>query len=490
MRRLIISWRIVTKSYQEISVKDNNMQSKKASLDPAAEKRARIEQKSKRIQEKGEAIARKNGTLLPFSFPKETNETKPSPKEEPVMTSSPSTHEKPQTNTTIIVSRKNSSFGIAAILAAISIFLLISVFVALTLGLFPLSTKGNNSVIQESSGNSVSDTDDSAMIEEFLNSVVIVRVKRTTGTGIGTGIILTEDGYIVTNYHVVESSNGIFVKLYNSNQYIKASLVSYKEHDDIAVLKIDKTGLRPATFVNDCSNCKVGEKVYAIGTPDSTEYAWSVTQGIISSVNRELKIYDNNGNLEKKLRTIQTDTPVNPGNSGGPLINTRGEVVGIVTMKLQDNVGMGFALPSDGILPIVTAIINNGNADGVKSTISSGRPLIGITCVSVIQNTWYRNTDTGIEPVTESYAIANPATTFFAEQSGVYVKYTTEGMDAHGKLKAVDIITKANGTEILDQQSLIDILNELHDGDTVKITYYRDDKFHEVDVSLKESAIP
>ena len=142
MRRLILSWRIVTNIYQEISVKDNmqdNMQDKKAPLDPATIKRTRIEQKSKRIQEKGEAIARKNGSTIPFYSSKEAKNAEPSSKEEPIAPPSPSTYGKSKTKTTTITTKcKNSSFGIAAILAAISIFLLITMFVALTFGLFPL----------------------------------------------------------------------------------------------------------------------------------------------------------------------------------------------------------------------------------------------------------------------------------------------------------------------------------------------------------------
>ena len=159
-------------------------------------------------------------------------------------------------------------------------------------------------------------------------------------------------------------------------------------------------------------------------------------------------------------------------------------------MKLSDSAGMGFALPSDGVLPIVTAIINNGNADNVTSTISSGRPLIGITCVSVQKNTWYKHTDKGIEVVEKSYADQYPKTTFYAEEDGVYVKFTSDGPDASKKLKSGDIITKVNGTRVYTQPQMMGVLNNFHGGDTVTITYYRNGKYHDVDVTLKEAPIP
>ena len=217
----------------------------------------------------------------------------------------------------------------------------------------------------------------------------------------------------------------------------------------------------------------LGERVYAIGSPEGTDYSWTVTQGIISSVNRDLKLYDNDGVLEKKMRVIQTDAAVNPGNSGGPIINSRGEVVGIVTLKLTDSAGMGFALPSDGVLLLVEEIIKSGNADNVTSTIASGRPLMGILCVSVQKGVWYKNTNEGIEQVTESYANANPSTTFYADEDGVYVKSTSQGMDAHGKLQSGDIITAVNGMRMYTIYDVINQINRYRTGETVTVTFYR-----------------
>lgn len=456
--------------------------------DPAEARRKRIEQKSERIRLRGEKIAQKNRTYTPSSpLSNEKDVGKITPTPETNTRDIPNT---PRQGAEMIVTRQKSAFGAAAVLSAIAIMLLLALTVGLMLGLIPMGEKNDVIYLQVSNGNSQKNyDDDSEMIADFLNSVVVVSVERTTGTGTGTGVILTENGYIVTNYHVVEGASSIYVKLYGTEQNIKAKLIAYKEHDDIAVLKIEKTGLRRATFVNDCSNCKVGERVYAVGAPEGTDYSWSVTQGIISSVNRELKIYDNSGTMEKKMRMIQTDAPVNPGNSGGPLINAAGEVVGIVTMKLENSAGMGFALPSDGVLPIVEAIMKNGNADNVVSTISSGRPLMGVTCVSVQKNTWYKHTETGIEKVEEEFANSHPKITFFAEEDGVYVKNTTKGMDAHGKLLAGDIITKVNGTRVYTQYQLMGVLNNLRGGDKVTLTFYRGGDYYDISITLKEAPI-
>ncbi len=466
-----------------------------APTDRAESKSERIEKKSERIRQRGEAIAKKNGTYT--TAPADKNEPVDEiPAESGTIPHSAEGNVAPPVSSNTIkgnnaaVIRKSSSFSVAAMLSAIAIILLLALTAGLMFGLIPTGGNGDVSYIQISNGSSQKDyDDDSDMIDDFLNSVVVVSVERAVGTGTGTGVILTENGYIVTNYHVVEETTNIYVKLYGTEQNIKAKLVAYKEHDDIAVLKIEKTGLRPATFVNDCSTCKVGQRVYAVGAPEGTDYSWSVTQGIVSSINRELKIYDNDGTMEKKMRMIQTDAPVNPGNSGGPLINAAGEVIGIVTMKLENSAGMGFALPSDGVLPIITAIIKDGNADSVTSTISSGRPLMGITCVSVQKNTWYKHTEEGIEVVDEAYASNHPKITFFAREDGVYVKFTSEGMDAHGKLKAGDIITKINGTRVYTQYQLMGVLNNLHGGDKVTLTFYRGGDYYDVSITLKEAPI-
>ena len=386
--------------------------------------------------------------------------------------------------------RQNTGRGILTagiMLSAISIIAMIALSTCIIIGL--VGSLGRVAFIPvvgiPYSGDA---TDDSEIIAEAMESVVVISVDTESGSGTGSGIILSANGYIVTNYHVVEDATAIYVQLHGSSSNIKAELIGYSKHDDVAVIKISKTGLRPATFVSDCSNCKSGQRVYAIGAPKGTDYSYTVTTGIISAVSRDVKIYDGS-TLKKKMRMIQTDAAVNPGNSGGPLINAAGQVVGIVTLKLDGVDGMGFALPSDGVLPLVNAIIENGNADGIKSTIASGRPLVGVTCVSIQKDTWYVNTDSGVTVVSDEYAEANPGKAFRSDEDGVYVKGTSEGMDAHGKLFEGDVITKIGNTRVYTAEQLISVLNNHRGGDTVDLTVYRGGAYITINITLKESPI-
>ena len=179
------------------------------------------------------------------------------------------------------------------------------------------------------------------------------------------------------------------------------------------------------------------------------------------------------------MNVIQTDVSVNPGNSGGPLINSRCEVIGIVTLKLADDyVGMGFAIPSDGALEIISAIIEGRDFD---SSVSSGRPLVGIVGVSVNENIYYRLDGDRVVVVSQDYAEKNPDTTFFADVTGVYVIELTEGLDAKNKLQVGDIITEIDGSAVYNLSSII---NQKNGGDTVTVTAYRDGKYIQRNIIL------
>lgn len=387
---------------------------------------------------------------------------------------------------------------IAIALSSVSIVLLISLILSLSRGIIPVSDGSNDDSpgIQISDGNDSSDKvqvpdseaeNHSNMLEEFMDSVVIIDVVLPNGTSMGTGIVTTTDGYIVTNYHVVDDAEEISVRFYGETKPVSAKLIGYKEIDDIAVIKVDRKDLKAAVYAKS-SECRVGERVYAVGTPEGDEFGWSVTQGIISSADREIKIYDDEGILEKKMKVIQTDASVNPGNSGGPLINSKGQVVGIITLKLSESAGMGFAIPSEGALEIINAIITTGSADNVTSSVTSGRPLIGITGVGVEGGLWYENytegANSGVRVVDENYAKTHPNTTFYAAVSGVHVSATTKGLDAANKLKANDIITEVNGIKVTNIYQVMDIINRLNGGDVVSVTYYRDGSYATVDITL------
>ncbi len=385
-------------------------------------------------------------------------------------------------------SKRSAPLLAAIILSSCAITLLLSFVLFAVTGLIPL---GDGHVVYiEVSGGTVSGEDytsDADMLEDVMNSVVIVSAQSSLGKSTGTGIVISKNGYIVTNYHVVEKSDEISVKLRGASEATPATLVGYSEVDDVAVLKILATNLTPATFAKSDS-CRVGDKVYAIGTPEGELYGWSVTQGIISCPDREILIYDNEGILIKKMNVVQTDASVNQGNSGGPLVNARGEVVGIITLKLSGSAGMGFAIPSDGALKDIEAIIKSGNADNVDSGISKGRPLLGITGVGVEGGKWYQDitTDEGsmIKEVTESFARQNPNSTFYAEKNGVRVSALTEGLDAAGKLDVGDIITAIDGETVYNIYQVMDIINRHNGGDTVTVSYWRNGQTHSANITL------
>ena len=320
-------------------------------------------------------------------------------------------------------------------------------------------------------------------VEQVKRSVVVIQVITEEGTSTGTGIIMTENGYIATNHHVVEGATRIRVKFYDGT-YAYAELVGSSDMDDLAVIKVERTGLIPATFAKS-SECYVGQTVWAIGNPSGIELAWTTTRGIISYKDREVKIYHNDGTLAKKLRLIQTDANVNPGNSGGPLVDERGHVVGVVSMKLANNYeGLGFAIPSDGAVEILEAIMKDGHAGNINSSISSQRPLLGIMGATVEADTYYLVNEDGLKKTTKDIAEANPDDSVYAPADGVYVLSVNEGMGAQGKLLKGDLILAVDGLEISEMTGLMDAVNDHYVGDAVTLTVLREGQHCDISVVL------
>lgn len=263
----------------------------------------------------------------------------------------------------------------------------------------------------------------------------------TVEQGSGSGIIISEDGYIVTNQHVIDGATEIVVILNTGDEYT-ASLVGADEKSDIAVLKIQANGLT-AAVIGDSDALQVGDLAVAIGNPLGQEFAGTVTAGVISAVNRTMTV-DN-----KKYNLIQTDAAINPGNSGGALVNCYGEVVGINSVKISTTgvEGIGFAIAMSEAKPIIDDLINNGYV--------SGRPLVGITAS--------------------------------ATGSGLLVRSVSEGSGAQKAGIAVnDLIVKADGKVVKS----VDELNEIRDakkaGDTMQMTIIRDGELINVNVTLGE----
>ena len=328
--------------------------------------------------------------------------------------------------------------------------------------------------------------DDEAVagVEQAKHSVVVIEVESDTGSSVGTGIIMTADGYIATNHHVIDDATSVKVTLYDGT-VLSAEVIGSSEMDDLGVIKVSASNLPVAAFA-DTESCYVGQTVYAIGTPAGADFGWTTTKGIISYKNREVKMYADDGTLQKKLRLIQTDANVNPGNSGGPLVNTNGEVVGVVSMRMTDGFeGIGFAIPSDGAIEILEAIIKYGNADSINSSLSHKRPMLGITGVYLNGGSYYFPTDTGVQMIPEEELGAYKNTELLhPDVSGIYVMSFADGMDAATKMQVGDIITAAQGEPIKSMDHLMDIINDHYAGDTITLTVYRAGTYLPVDIVL------
>lgn len=259
--------------------------------------------------------------------------------------------------------------------------------------------------------------------------------------GSGSGIIISEDGYIVTNQHVIADATEITVILNTGTEY-KATLVGADQRSDLAVLKIDALGLTAATL-GDSSTVEVGELAVAIGNPLGQELAGTVTQGCISAVNRKMTIDNRSYNL------IQTDAAINPGNSGGALVNRFGEVIGINSVKMaQSGVeGIGFAIAISEAKPIIDDLMNEGYV--------SGRSLIGITA-------------------TES-------------RNGLTVYSMTEGGGAaKAGIREGDLIVKADGEVVTTVSALNEIKERKTPGEYITLTIIRNGELLDVKVQLQE----
>ena len=379
---------------------------------------------------------------------------------------------------------KKNRRGILTFSIVLSGIFLISI--GLLIGVLAMGNgNSSSSIIRPGISNPADDREAIAGVEQAKRSVVVIEVRTADGGGgTGTGIIMTADGYIATNHHVIEDGTEIKVTFYDGST-AAATIVGSSAMDDLAVIKVALNGLPAATFAHS-DKCYQGQTVYAIGSPAGAEFAWTTTKGIISYVDREVSIYDDDGNLQKKLRLLQTDANVNPGNSGGPLINTSGEVIGVVSMKLSNGYeGMGFAIPSDGAVEILEALKEKGHANDINSSLSHKRPMLGVTGVYMTKGVYYLPDDTSVTPIPE-----NELGKYDKDQlicpaaSGVYVIGFAEGMDAAAKLQVGDIITAIEGEKVDSVKKLSSVVNRFYAGDIVTLTVYRGNGQITVDIIL------
>lgn len=291
--------------------------------------------------------------------------------------------------------------------------------------------------------------------EVVKQSTVTVVSRMASGTGIGSGFIYTADGYICTNHHVVEGALSLQVML-PDGQTLDATVVGTDEMADLAVIKIEKTGLTPVKIGS--SAALVGESVVAVGTPAKIDYRGTATFGKISATNRIVSLYNDSGVVNKKMTLLQTDTSVNPGNSGGPLANMYGEVIGVVVMKVSyfggtvfD--GIGFAIPIDGAKIIIDALIEDGSFTGTNP-VATGRSLLGIGGIGIEGGYWYSDPADS----NRQKSLSEVAGYTYIPDDGVYVIAVNES-NAIGRLAVGDVITHING---LAMYTVYDVINQVN----------------------------
>ena len=324
-------------------------------------------------------------------------------------------------------------------------------------------SSAGDSVLQTGDGSAAAATTASEVTELSANSVVEITTENvTTGsffqqqiqTGAGSGVIVTADGYIVTNNHVIEDSDKITVTLRDGTQY-EAQLIGTDEKTDLAVLKIEASGLQPAVF-GTSSDLKVGEQAIVIGNPLG-QLGGTVTSGIISALDREITVDGHTMNL------LQTDAAVNPGNSGGGLFNSKGELVGIINAKSSgdDVEGLGFAIPSDTVKEVTDALIKNGYVPG--------RVSLGLSVVDISD--------------------AQTAMMYRVDTLGVYILSVEEGSNAEkAGLQAGDRIVAVGDKEVSSSSDITTALDDYSVGDQVKITITRGGKTGTATVTLAEQS--
>lgn len=336
----------------------------------------------------------------------------------------------------------------------------------------------------------------SEIVEIGMPSTFAVFSNRGNGMGsIGSGFALTETGYIMTNYHVVENSVDVWVVDANGVEYA-ASVVGYDEAMDVAVLFAERAEFAPAKLGNS-DEVALGETVVAIGCPNGEELMFSVSNGIVSGKDRYID----------ERRMLQTNAPLNPGNSGGPLFDSNGFVVGVVTSKMTYTTtesgekialeGIAFAIPINEVAAWAEEVVAN----------DLERPMLGVTAVPVEAGNsyfimdesgrryahyqdsngrdWYRNENGQTVEITDELLSVEGNWIVYADVTGICITNVTKGLGADGVLKAQDIVTEVEGISVATVADVKAAINGLEPGDTISVVYYRNGQRRTATMTLK-----
>lgn len=360
-------------------------------------------------------------------------------------------------------SSKNKNSSIGVILAIIITFIFTF---GLCYGLFTLINKPiTNEVIKEQRNVTITDTGIAEAVSKVYDSVVVIKnYSKDRLISTATGFVFLKENkvsYILTNAHVIDNGDK-FTATFTDGTEEEIKLIGSDTYSDIAVLSVSSDKVKTVAEIGSSEELRLGDTTFAVGAPiDSDTYSWTVTRGILSGKNREVEV--NNGNILNQnnnfvMEVLQTDTPINSGNSGGPLCNANGEVIGITNMKLSSDTveGIGFAIPIETAISYATDFING------KSVT---RPYLGIS-MYYVSPSLYPN----------------------VKDAGVYVNSVEKGSAAYDSgIKQGDVITKIDNVEIKSVAYFKYLLYKHKVGDTVSLTVIRNNKTMTIKVKLGTS---
>lgn len=352
----------------------------------------------------------------------------------------------------VINKNSNKTIIIIVVTALITTAIVLSMFY-----LFYINKAGTSGKLEFVKNVNITETGIADSVEKVVDSVVVVEnYKNGKLISTGTGFVFKKDNktsYILTNSHVVESGTEYNV-IFTNNERVKATLVGNDTYSDVAVLSVDSSKVISVATLGSSESLRVGDTSFTVGAPlDASAYSWTVTRGIISGKNRKVEVSSTSSSFV--MNVLQTDAPINSGNSGGPLCNVNGEVIGITNMKISNTTveGMGFAIPIETAIEYANKFIN-------KEAII--RPYLGISMYD--------------------------ASSTILKKDGVYVVAVEENSSASkAGLKEGDVITKIDDVAIKNTSYFKYELYKHNVGDTVTLTYLRNNKEHKVTIKLVAS---
>lgn len=312
----------------------------------------------------------------------------------------------------------------------------------------------------------------SAAIQKVNSSAVMVKnYKNNKLSGTGSGFVYKVDEkytYIMTNHHVVDGGNKWTI-INSDDVEIEGTVLGSDEYLDLAVIRIEKTDNMPAVAIGNVDEISLGDQVFTVGSPVGYEYRGTITNGIISGKDRLVEVSISGNGDDWVMEVIQTNAAVNPGNSGGPLVNAEGEVIGVISLKLvEDSIeGMGFAIPIDYAM---------SHIDVLESGKKIERPLLGISMINASgASAW---------TLLRQYGITLDSD---IDSGVIVIEVAANSGASKSDLKKGDVITKIDGKEVTNSAYLKYLLYKYEVGDTVELTYYRDGRFKTTKITLTKS---